>query len=193
MRTPISATHWALFFCFVSAGAAAGCDKGSDGGAAPTTTTAATAVTASAHATSTTAPMPSGTPAVASGAASAEPATEAPGTVRIHLDSARVVSGKSDAAEKTMKSNLLKLRNECLVPALKKQPSIEGTLKVVLELGPDGKVQKATTTVPTGKIPDDLQTCVKGFYEKNLGVDTNKAKAKIEATIAVGPNVQPDK
>jgi len=130
----------------------------------------------------------------AAGSASGEPATEGPpGTVRIHLDSAKVVTGKAETAEKTLKTNMLKLRTECVAPAIKKQANIDGTLKVVLEFGPEGKVTKATTTVPTGKVPDDVASCVKSFYEKNIELDTNKAKAKIEATIAMGPNVQSDK
>jgi Rieske Fe-S protein len=131
--------------------------------------------------------------ATSASAAPADSADAAPGAVHIHMDSVKVTAGKSDDVEKFLKKNMLKLRNECVVPQLKKTPTFDGALKATIELGPDGKATKVTTAAPTGSnVPADLLKCVQGFYEKNVQVDTNKAKATVEATILTGPKVTTD-
>ncbi len=87
---------------------------------------------------------------------------------------------------------MLRLRTTCIHREAKKE-GLDGTLKVTLEIGKDGKPEKIHTLVPTGKVSDEIATCVKTFYEKHLELDTAKNKATVELTIAMGPKVQPDK
>ncbi|HEY4122567.1 MAG TPA: hypothetical protein VGM56_32105 [Byssovorax sp.] len=162
-----------------------------------------TAPTASATASAP--PPPSATASAApsaSAAASAAPSASAdadaaddakPGAVHIHLSGAKVLTGKVDGAEKLLKTDMMKLRTACIAPAVKRaEKGLDGTMKVTLEVEKDGKVGKATSKVTTGKVPEDVEKCTREFYEKKVTFET-KAKAKIEATIEVGPKVATDK
>lgn len=174
--------------------ALAACGNKTEGGGAPTASasakphasTTATATAATTAPTATAAPTASAS-AAPTASADAEPA----GAVHMHLDSVKVASGKSDNAEKTLKGSMLKLRTACVAPALKKTPTFEGTLRVTLEVGADGKITKATPKALTGKLPDDLQQCVGKFHEEKVQLDAGKAK--VEETLLFGPNVAADK
>jgi hypothetical protein len=179
----------------------AACGHKPEGGGAPgaSASAARAPVAASAKAptapTTTTLPATSGSAAptaAPSGSADAdadgpEPAT---GRVHIHLQSVKVTGGKNDGAEKLLKGHMLKLRTTCVNPALKKTPTFEGTLKVTLEAGADGKLTKATAKASTGKLPEDLLQCTEKFYLEKLQVDPSKAT--IETTILVGPKANAD-
>jgi hypothetical protein len=157
--------------------------KSSDGGAASASASAAAP------------PPPASTPAPpaasATAAAAESAAPEAPGAVHLHLEGARVVKGKAEGVEKILKTQMLRLRATCIRGDAKKD--LDGTLKVTLEMGKDGRPEKIHTAVTTGKVSDEVATCTKTFYEKHLELDTAKGKATVEVNIAMGPKVQPDK
>lgn len=157
----------------------------------PTAIATASAVAkASAVATASAAPTAS-----AAASASAEPSASADvepaGPVHIHLDTVKVTSGKSDGSDKVLKTNMLKLRNACVAPAIKKTPSFEGTLLVTLDVGDSGKIDKASPKVTAGKLPTELTQCVGKFYEEKIQLGAGKAT--IEATILMGPKVSTKK
>jgi hypothetical protein len=150
---------------------------------APKPTVTATAA-ATASATASAAPTASAT-AAPSGSADEEAAPSGP--VHIHMDAVKVTSGKSDGAEKTLKANMLKLRTACVAPAIKKTPSFEGTLRVTLDVGADGKIGSAKGKTTAGKLPDDLVSCVEKFYADKIQLEASKAT--VDATILMGPKV----
>lgn len=144
---------------------------------------------ASATATATAAPT-----SAASESPTAEPAGSADedaaptGRVHIHMETVKVTSGKSDGAEKTLKHNMLKLRTTCVAPAIKKTPAFEGTLRVTLDVGADGKIGSAKGKTTAGKLPDDLVSCVEKFYTDKVQLEASKAS--VDATILMGPKVK---
>jgi hypothetical protein len=137
----------------------------------------------------TSAPVASAAPTAASAAptatasASAEPAE----AVHIHLDSVKTISGKNDFAARAFELSMPQLRTTCVQPALKVTPTFEGTLKMTLAIDANGKITKATPSVVTGKIPDDVQTCFARFFEEKTQLPAHTAT--VEGTILLGPHV----
>lgn len=119
--------------------------------------------------------------------ASASAASEAPGAVHIRLDSVKTISGKGGSGQRAMELSMSQLLKYCVQPALKATPTFEGTLKMTLVIDAKGKITKATPSVVTGKIPDDVQTCFAKFYEEKT--QTGSENATVEGTILLGPHV----
>ncbi len=158
-----------------------GCSKDSP---APTPAPAAT----SAHA------APAATPSAAAShdapaASSAAPAASsaAAGPTVLHVETVKATKGKVDNPEKRVKSRAMILKNKCV-----KDAAADGKITFTLDLDKDGKLKKAAHKVD-GKVPDDVVKCMEDWMKKNLEFDTNEAEAKLEVTIAVGPNVKADK
>jgi hypothetical protein len=165
--------------------------KSSEGGAPSASASAAAAATPPAASTPAPATASAAPSTTASAAESAE-AEDKAGAVHIHLDGAKVLKGKAEGAEKVLKSQMLRLRTTCIRRDVKKE-GLDGTLKVTIEVGKDGKPEKIVTHAQTGKVSEEVATCVKTYYEKHLELDTAKNKATVEVMIAMGPKVQPDK
>ena len=169
---------------------AVGCEKKEEHAATPSASASAHATTTAAGMHSAAASAKAAEVAVASAAPSAS-ASAAPGEVHQHVASVKQVSGKVDvaAAERRVKSKSGAIRTKCVKPAIDKKEEIDGSLKLVMETGTDGKVTKSTPTV-TGKIPDDIVQCMQKYAEKELEFDTNDAKAKVEVVFDIGPNAK---
>ena len=167
--------------------AVVGCDKKDETSATPPASSSAhPTVTAPA---STTAAVAATSAPAASAAPSASASAGAAGDVHQHIASVKTVSGKVDGGERRIKSKSTAIRNKCVKPAVDKKAEIDGSLKLVVETGADGKVTKTTPTV-TGKIPDDVVSCIQKYFEKEFEFDTNDAKAKLETVIEIGPNAK---
>jgi hypothetical protein len=167
--------------------AAVGCDKKDDHAATPPAASSAHTTTTAPASTSAAVVAPSA--AAASAAPSASASAGAAGEIHQHIASVKTVSGKVDGGERRIKSKSTAIRNKCVKPAADKKAEIDGSLKLVIETGADGKVTKTTPTV-TGKIPDDVVSCIQKYVEKEFEFDTNDAKAKLEAVFEIGPNAK---
>lgn len=169
----------ALGLCGLASGLA-GCGKES---AAPTptpaTTSAAPAETKPAPAVS------SSAPAAASSAAPADSA--AAGATHLHVEGVKTVKGKVDSPDAKLKKRAMILKNKCV-----KDAAADGKIVFTLDLDKEGKIKKQANKVD-GKVPDDVVKCMEEWMKKNLEFDTNDAEAKIDVTIALGPNVTPTK
>lgn len=133
-----------------------------------------------------------GAPAAGAGptAASAAPTATASASaeaMHIHLDSVKTLSGKNDFAARAFELSMSQLLTTCVQPALTVTPTFEGTLKMTLAIDANGKITRATPSVVTGKIPDDVQTCFAKFFEEKAQLPAHAAT--VEGTILLGPHV----
>ena len=159
----------------------AGCDKES---AAPTP---APAPSAPAPAETKSAPA-AATSSAAPAASSAAPAdSAAAGATHLHVEGVKTVKGKVDSPDTKLKKRAMILKNKCV-----KDAAADGKIVFTLDLDKEGKIKKQANKVD-GKVPDEVVKCMEEWMKKNLEFDTNEAEAKLDVTIALGPNVKADK
>lgn len=159
----------------------AGCGKES---AAPTPAPAASSAPAPAE----TKPAAAASSTAAPAASSAAPAdSAAAGATHLHVEGVKTVKGKVDSPDAKLKKRAMILKNKCV-----KDAAADGKVVFTLELDKEGKIKKHSSKVD-GKVPDDVVKCMEEWMKKNLEFDTNEAEAKLDVTIALGPNVKPDK
>lgn len=158
-----------------------GCSKDSP---APAPAPAATSAPAPAE----TKPAAAASSTAAPAASSAAPAdSAAAGATHLHVEGVKTVKGKVDSPDTKLKKRAMILKNKCV-----KDAAADGKVVFTLDLDKEGKIKKHANKVD-GKVPDDMVKCMEDWMKKNLEFDTNEAEAKIDVTIAVGPNAKPDK
>lgn len=126
--------------------------------------------------------------APAAAPAVAEEKKEAAAPVEMRLEEVKVAKGKVDKAQETLEKGLAALSTKCFEPAAKKEgAALDGTLALAMELDAAGKVSKLTMT-PSGKVPEELSSCIKQELESSPAgaFDTSKAIASVELSYVFG-------